>query len=98
MNVSSLFRDTIASRLREDLVGPRSENEVLTDRPTQLYSTGILYPQDSPIEDEEDQDKGLAVNEPEDAASDPDTAGVPPICSLEALCRRALVCCETSDQ
>ena len=83
MNVSSLFRDTIASRLREDLVGPRSENEVLTDRPTQFYSTGILYPQDSPIEDEEDQDKGLAVNEPEDAASDPDTAGVPLYAALK---------------
>ena len=46
MNVNSLFRDTIASRLREDLVGPRSEHEVLTDRPTQFYSTGILYPQE----------------------------------------------------
>ena len=77
INVNSLFRDTIATRLREDLVGPRSEHEVLTDRPTQLYSTGILYPQDSPIEDEEDQDQGLAVNVNEDAASDPDTAGVP---------------------
>ena len=83
MTVEPLFRDTIASRLREDLVGPRSEHEVLTDRPTQFYSTGILYPQDSPIEDEEDQDKGLAVNESEDAASDPDTAGVPLYAALK---------------
>ena len=83
MNANSLFRDTIASRLRDDLVGPRSEYEVLTDRPTQLYSTGILYPQDSPIEDEEDQDQGLAVNLHEDAASDPDTAGVPLYAALK---------------
>ena len=80
---STLFRDTIASRLREDLIGPRSEHEVLTDRPTQLYSTGILYPQDSPIGDEEDQDHGLAVNESEDAASDPDTGGVPLYAALK---------------
>ena len=78
-----LFRDTIATRLREDLIGPRSEHEVLSDRPTQLYSTGILYPQDSPIEDEEDQDHGLVVNEAEDAASDPDTAGVPLYAALK---------------
>lgn len=80
---STLFRDTIASRLREDLIGPRSEQEVLSDRPTQLYSTGILYPQDSPIGDEEDQDHGLAVNESEDAASDPDTGGVPLYAALK---------------
>ena len=60
---SALFRDTIASRLREDLIGPRAEFEVLSDRPTQLYSTGILYPQESPIIDEEDQDHDLVVNE-----------------------------------
>ena len=78
-----LFRDTIASRLGEDLVGPRSEHEVLSDRPTQLYSTGILYPQDSPIEAEEDQDSDLAVNVEDDTASDPDTAGVPLYAALK---------------
>ena len=83
MSASPLFRDTIASRLREDLIGPGSEHEVLSDRPTQLYSTGILYPQDSPIVDEEDQDHGLVVNESEDAASDPDTGGVPLYAALK---------------
>ena len=77
VNDNSLFRDTIVCRLREDLMGPSAEFEVLSDRPTQLYSTGILYPQDTPIEVEEDLDHGLTVNESEDAASDPDTAGVP---------------------
>ena len=83
VNVKPLFRDTIASRLREDLIGPRSEHEVLSDRPTQLYSTGILYPQDSLIEAEEDQDSDLAVNVEEDAVSDPDTAGVPLYAALK---------------
>ena len=83
VSANPLFRDTIASRIREDLIGPRSEHEVLSDRPTQLYSTGILYPQDSPIEAEEDQDSDLAVNVEEDAASDPDTAGVPLYAALK---------------
>ena len=74
--MSALFRDRVVQRLKQDLVGPLSEKETLTDRPTQRYSTGILYPRDSQIEPEEDQDGGLAVNEDEDSASGPDTSGV----------------------
>ena len=77
MSDAPLFRDTIGERLREDLIGPQSEDEVLSDRPTQLYSTGILYPRDTPIEQEEDREQSLAVNESEEAASEPDTSGVP---------------------
>ncbi len=73
----ALFRDTILDRLREDLLGPSDAHEALADRPTQRYSTGILYPLDSYVEDEEDQDSALAVNEREDSASEPDTSGVP---------------------
>ena len=83
ISAKPLFRDTIASRLKEDIVGPLTEHEVLTDRPTQRYSTGILYPLDSPIEPEEDQDNDLAVNMVEDAASDPDTVGVPLYATLK---------------
>lgn len=71
-----LFRDQIVARLVEDLVGPLKPDEVLSDRPTQRYSTGILYPRDAPIEAEEDQDGGMAVNLTEDAASEPEEAGV----------------------
>lgn len=77
MVAQDLFRDTILERLREDLLGPSDAQEVLTDRPTQRYSTGILYPLDSYVQDEEDQDSALAVNESEDTASEPDTSGVP---------------------
>lgn len=58
-------------------MGPLSQHEVLTDRPTQRYSTGILYPLDSRIAAEEDEDGGLAVNEVDDAASGPEVAEAP---------------------
>ncbi len=71
-----LFRDQILARLAEDLVGPLDRYEIISDRPTQRYSTGILYPRDAQIEPEEDEDGGLAVNITEDAASEPEEAGV----------------------
>ena len=84
VNGSSPFRDTMSLRLHQDLVGPLRSDEVLADRPTQRYSTGILYPLDSTIEPEEDQDKDhLLVNEREDAASDPDISGVPLYAALK---------------
>lgn len=71
-----LFRDLIVTRLIEDLVGPLEPDEALSDRPTQRYSTGILYPRDARIEPQEDEDGGLAVNIDEDAASEPEESGV----------------------
>jgi hypothetical protein len=71
-----LFRDSIVKRLIDDLVGPLTDDEVLTDRPTQRYSTGILYPRDSPMEAAEDEDGGLPVNVADDAASAQEDAGV----------------------
>jgi hypothetical protein len=64
-----LLRERVLARLVADLVGPLSANESLADRPTQRYSTGILYPRDTQIEPQEDEDGGLAVNEAEDLAS-----------------------------
>jgi len=76
MNTTPLFREVIVNRLIEDLIGPLSEHEILTDRPTQRYSTGILYPRGSQMLPEEDEDGGLAVNVMEDTASDPALSGV----------------------
>lgn len=73
---SSFYRDRIVARFIQDLVGPMSEAEVLADRPTQRYSTGILYPRDSQIMPEEDEDGGLAVNIGEDTASIPEESDV----------------------
>ena len=71
-----LFRNKVVSRLVEDLVGPLSAHEILADRPTQRYSTGILYPRGSQILAEEDDEGGLAVNLSEDTASEPVAAEV----------------------
>lgn len=71
-----LFRDRIVTRLREDLVGPLQTDELISDRPTQRYSTGILYPKGTRIEPREDEDGGAAVNANEDSASEPENGGV----------------------
>ena len=73
---TTLFRDRLLARLIQDLVGPLDTNEILSDRPTQRYSTGILYPRDAHMEPHEDEDGGLAVNVIEDAASEPERASV----------------------
>ncbi len=70
------FRDRIVTRVIEDLFGPLSVNEILSDRPTQRYSTGILYPLGSRIEAQEDEDGNLVANVIEDTASAPDEGGV----------------------
>src|SRR5690349_19652236 len=70
------FRDRIVGRMIEDLLGPLKADEVLRDRPTQRYATGILYPKGTRIEASEDEDGGQAVNEKEDAASSPEDSGV----------------------
>lgn len=73
---SHLFRDQIVARLKQDLVGPLAEDEVISDRPSQRYSTGILYPRESRLEPQENEDGGFAVNQMEDTASTPEDAGV----------------------
>lgn len=83
---NSPFRDRILNRLIADLVGPLAPKEMLSDRPTQRYSTGILYPRESRIEPEDDQDGGLAVNETDDSALLAEDAGV----SLHAALKPAV--------
>lgn len=56
------FRDEMVERLRKDLLGPTSEEEILTDRPSEKYIVGILFPQ--PTERSERQ-----VGEPENDVS-----------------------------
>jgi hypothetical protein len=73
---SLLFRDHILARVVEDLVGPLAPAELLSDRPTQRYSTAILYPRDAHIEPQEDEDGGAPVNIQEDSASEPEEADV----------------------
>ncbi len=49
-------RARIVLRLQADLIGPGSPDEIISDRPTERYTTGILYPKDQGIAPEEDDD------------------------------------------
>ena len=52
---SPLPRSLVAARLREDLMGPRAEDETLASRPSDVCLTGILWPQNEEIAPEEDE-------------------------------------------
>jgi hypothetical protein len=60
MQDKSLDRDTVACRLTEDLIGPRAEDEELTARPSDVYLTGILWPQRTAMSGEDDERLGTA--------------------------------------
>lgn len=59
-------RQYLVDYLRRDLIGPQSEDELLTDVPTTHYLTGILYPRDTATAPEED-DESDAVSETDDS-------------------------------
>lgn len=59
-------REALAQRLEEDLIGPRSPDEILTSRPSDVYLTGILWPGQTELPAELD-DK-LAVDGYDDGA------------------------------
>ncbi|MVW88855.1 helicase-related protein [Pseudomonas sp. PB101] len=60
MQDKSQDRDIVAIRLAEDLVGPRTEGEKLTTRPSDVYLTGILWPQHTAMFGEDDERLGSA--------------------------------------
>lgn len=51
-------RTRIVERLRADLLGPMAQDEIIPDRPTERYTTGILYPKDQGYSPEEDDEGG----------------------------------------
>lgn len=57
-------RNIIARRLQTDLVGPGAIDEILQSRPSDIYLTGILYPQRHEFSAEDDD--RLATEEGED--------------------------------
>lgn len=49
-------RDRLLERLKQDIIGPGGAlDEVISERPSARYLTGILYPQQSEISEEEDE-------------------------------------------
>lgn len=61
-------RNTLFKRLETDLIGPRETEELIEDRPTDRYVTGILFPQRSVVSADEDDEAGEA-SEPEDVGT-----------------------------
>ncbi|MEM9630375.1 MAG: helicase-related protein [Pseudomonadota bacterium] len=75
MSEAANARARLLTRFKTDLIGPGSEDEVLSERPSARYLTAILYPQQSEISEEEDESiaaengDGEAENEERDAVS-----------------------------
>ncbi|QJC76476.1 DNA/RNA helicase [Stenotrophomonas maltophilia] len=53
-------REKITSRLYEDLVGPMDVAEILDARPSDVYLTGILWPQNTSLPPDQDERLALA--------------------------------------
>lgn len=68
-NPDGSARDKMLSRLREDLIGPRAVDEVLSARPSDVYLTGILWPKNTALAPEEDERLAVAPGE-EDGGDD----------------------------
>ena len=54
------MRDILLERLKQDLMGPYTEDEVLAARPSDVYLTGILWPRETRMGAEEDERLGLS--------------------------------------
>lgn len=74
---SAADRDLLARRLHEDLIGPRSADEVLTDRPSDVYLTGILWPQRTRMTGEEDDRLAVGGSIGADDSHETDATAVP---------------------
>ncbi len=74
---TSADRDALVTRLREDLVGPRSSDEVLTDRPSDVYLTGILWPQRTGMAGEDDDSLAVGGSSGGDDGQESEAAAVP---------------------
>ena len=66
------FRDLLLEKLREDLVGPTSEDEEIADPPITRYALGVLFPRESGTID---ANQDVDVDEGDDEAG----FGDPPI-------------------
>lgn len=51
----SYLRQELVERIEQDLVGPYEVDEILQDRPTDVYLTGILYPEGSQVSRQEEE-------------------------------------------
>ena len=59
----SEMRNSIIDRMKVDLIGPTDINEIISDRPSDRYLTGILFPPRTMIGQDQDGDANTAENE-----------------------------------
>ena len=74
-----LPRDLLTARLAEDLIGPFDPVEVIDAKPSDVYLTGILWPQNTAVPPEQDERLAIAggdgvAGEEADEASQPPAA------------------------
>jgi hypothetical protein len=74
---SSADRDLLVRRLHEDLIGPSSPQEVLTDRPGDFYLTGILWPQRTEMGGEDDDRLAIGGSSGADDGQESEIAAIP---------------------
>lgn len=67
---ASAGRDVILDRLREDLMGPRKPLEVLSARPSDIYVTGILWPRNLAMDEDDNTRLGADGQSDAEGASD----------------------------
>lgn len=73
-------RDNMVERLAVDLVGPSKIDEVIPDRPSDRYLTGILYPQQSQVDAADDEQLAQAAD-----SDDEDTAAAESVSLASSL-------------
>lgn len=66
----ALDRDVPIDRLRQDLIGPEKMDEVLHDRPSDVYLTGILWPRETRMGSEDIDQLGAGGDEAEDSGEE----------------------------
>lgn len=65
--MDATVRDLLLKQMQEDLVGPLAEDELLEDRPSDRYMTGILFPQRARLPEEEDEELRGGEDDAEEA-------------------------------
>jgi len=74
-------RDTLINRLTLDLIGPFVPDETIDARPSDVYLTGILWPQNTAVPPEQDERLAVAGGEG-DANEETDEASQPPAAQM----------------
>lgn len=56
-------RNDLIATIHEDVVGPESENELLTEAPTTRYSSGVLFPKEQKDDAETEGERGVVAGD-----------------------------------